>query len=353
MYNTVREVYIAIDSGLQQVNTNRKQVFKPEQYDFIVNDTILQYINDKIDPKSNPKQDGFEDTQRRVDELKDLKKSLTLRFYNDSVKTKYTTLPSDYYRLIAGGCEVYSHYNKRRLALTENIETSYYYTLSFPSDGILNQGSSLYSNFTISSGFFTKDYTKLSYHKDSKFEIINYYIDYFRKELNLNAYWEYYNNIYYKDCFVIVPNSRLTSTIELSYTNGDAQLVTQYSLEIEKNNTYNTTTGNIISSAIELISSKQKIEINNNYYLSKNRITQPTVTLDNNKLHIYHDSTFTPLTINIEYIIKPKLINYYYNTMPELEINEEIIKRVIDKLKVFIKDEQAYNMFNNQVQRIQ
>ena len=355
MYSTVREIHTAIDSGLQQVNSNRKQAFMPEQYDIILNAVILQYIEDKIDPKSNPKKDGFEDNQRRVDELKELKKSVTLRLYNDTKNRKYTYIPSDYYKLIAGGCIIQNHYNKKKLTNVSNNETLYIYKLLFPDDIPSAQGVKSYFNTRIrSTSAFDKTFTKNTYSKDSKFEIINYFLDYFKKELNYNIYWEYYDGTYYNNTFIITSNVAITNTIILTYTKGsDNTLLTSNATSSTSTLVYNTTIGNVIDAAIELISSKEKAESLKNFYISKNRFDQPLCTEDNNKFNVYFDDKFVPLTIDFNYIIKPRLVNYYFNIMPEIKINDEIITRAIDKLKVFIKDEQAYNMFNNQVQKIQ
>jgi hypothetical protein len=358
MFNTVLSCHIALNSYLQQVNTNRKQVIKPEEYDMFLNTEILRYIEDKINPKSNPKQEGFEDNQRRVDELRELKKSLTLYFYDDIANRKYCIFPTDYYKLIVGGCLVETHYNKHVLQLTSVTEIKYKYTLEFPDDTPSTYGIQVYKTMTIASTsgiIFNKTYTKPCYAKDSKFEIVNYYLDYFRKDLGFNAYWEYYNGTYIANTFIITTNTKLTSGLTLSYTDSETPPVpvSKTSVEIIESLLYNTSSGNKITSSLELISSKNEVETTRNYYMSRNRQDQLLCRIDTDKLRVYYDSTFVPLTINLNYIIKPRLINYYYNTMPEITINEEIIVRTVDKIKSLIKDEQAYNMYLNNANKIQ
>ena len=356
MFNTVKEIHIAIDTYLQQLNSNRKQAFRPEQYDFLINSVLLQYIEDKIDPISNPKREGFEDNQRRVDELKDLKKSLTLRFYNNDNESKQTIIPSDYYKLIAGGCTVKNHYNKRTLTITPNTETKYIYNITFPNDTPSSQGVQIYKNARfLSTTFFDKTYSKPIYSTYGKFEIINYFLDYFRKDYGCDAYWEYYNGIYYPSQIILVTTTQITNVITLTYITGvdGTTVITNTASATTKSLTYNTTTGNIINAAIELISSKDKRESLNNYYISKNRQDQPICIISNDKLNIYYNNTFVPITIDFNYIIKPRLINYYFNIMPEIQINNEIILRVVDKLKIYVKDEQAYNQFANDVMKVQ
>lgn len=356
MYNTVRECHIAIDTGLQQVNSNRKQAFRPEQYDILLTNETLNYINSKIDPKDNVKLEGFEDIQRRYDELKDLKNTTSLKFYNYNSSYKYTIIPTDYYRLIAGGCIVTSHYNKRQLTITPSTETKYIYVIEIPDDTPSAQGVQVYKNFNITSTtFFNKSYTKHFYNKDSKFEIINYYLDYFNKELRYNAYWEYYNGGYNKNRLILIPPTRITNPITLTFITGTDGIstVTKTSTETIESLIYNTTTGNTITSAIEIISSKNKAEAERNYYINKNRFDQPLCYIEKDKFYIKYDITFVPLRIDFNYIIKPRQFNYYDNIMPEFQINDEIIGRVVDKLKVFIKDDQMYNAFLNSMNKIQ
>jgi hypothetical protein len=355
MYNTVREVHIAITLGLNQIDSNRKQAFRSEHYDALINTEILQYINDKIDPKSNPKREGFESVQHRVDELKDLKKSLTLKCYDDTTTNKYCILPSDYYRLIVGGCTARLHYNKSAISKTATNETRYINKLAFADDTPSAQGTACYVSPRLLSGTaLDKTYTKSSYSKYSKFEIIQFFLDYIKKDKGYDCYWEYYNGTYTANTFIIISTAAFSSAITLAYVTGatGGATITTTAVQTTEVVVYNVSTGNIIYRPIELVSTSDKASILRSYYMNKNRHNQPLCTLDTYKLNINYESTYLPLEIAITYIIKPRLINYYFNTMPDIPITNEIIQRVIDKIKVLIKDEQAYNMFLQQMQQI-
>jgi hypothetical protein len=197
-------------------------------------------------------------------------------------------------------------------------------------------------------------YTKPIYSTSGKFDIIKFYIDHLRKILGVDAYWEQYDGAYYTNSFVIVVSEPFLSTSYLRYTSGfDSSNVIIASTVVEPTYTYNTTTGNIIQSGIELISSKEKRDVLNSMYINSTIQTHTLATLEGIRLYTYYDNTFLPLNIELSYIFKPRLMDYYYNTMPELTITNEIIERVVNKLKVFIKDEQAYAMFNADLQKVQ
>ena len=81
MYNTVKELHIALDQRLQQLNSNRKLVLYPEQKDARLNEAVLQFINNVVSDKTNIKKEGFEDTQKRYDDIEELIRTATLPIY--------------------------------------------------------------------------------------------------------------------------------------------------------------------------------------------------------------------------------------------------------------------------------
>jgi len=52
MYNTVKEMHIALDMGLQQIDSNRKQSISPEHKDMALNYAVLQFIETRSNPKT-------------------------------------------------------------------------------------------------------------------------------------------------------------------------------------------------------------------------------------------------------------------------------------------------------------
>ena len=73
MYNTAKELHIGIDLGLQGINSNRKGDIQSPEKDWFLNNVMIQEINRKLNPKSNFKGEGFEDTFKRIDDLESIK----------------------------------------------------------------------------------------------------------------------------------------------------------------------------------------------------------------------------------------------------------------------------------------
>jgi hypothetical protein len=98
----VKEMHIGIDLLLKYENSNRTKGLLPEEKDNALYKATLQFINSRISSKSNPKAEGFEDTQKRIEDLEELKRTVLLQTYIDSIEPKgeYVVQPIDYYSLI-------------------------------------------------------------------------------------------------------------------------------------------------------------------------------------------------------------------------------------------------------------
>ena len=74
---TVKEMHIGIDMILQKVNSNVISSFEPEEKDWVLNEEVNRFIKQRLSILSNEKRLGFQDTQKRVDDLKNLITSKT------------------------------------------------------------------------------------------------------------------------------------------------------------------------------------------------------------------------------------------------------------------------------------
>ena len=93
MYTSIASLHIALDNRLLLLNSNRKLSIHPEQYDMAINDAILTVIKQRFSPL-NIKQQGFEDSVKRVTDLSSLKKIKTIPIVNSN---QQFTIPSNCY----------------------------------------------------------------------------------------------------------------------------------------------------------------------------------------------------------------------------------------------------------------
>ena len=348
MYNTVTEMHIAIDNGLQQLNSNRQQSIAPEVKDMALNYAVLQFIETRTNPKTNIKQEGLEETTKRYDDVRDLKRTYITKAYKYSKDKVASILPSDYYKYIEFGCDVaYSKYNTFNTE-TKNLD---YFVLPFKTT---KQGNKYYEDFIIKGDrdiLFESRKSNLPtiYSSDAKFMVINIVLEELNKIEGIDVYWEYYNTEYYKQSFVIVNSSNniIHQEYSISYDRN------QYKGE-HKSKTLETykDISNTTERPIDLYSSDISFSQNSNHYYNANRQRNPSGELIDNEIIVKEGDNFIIDNVKLIYYKKPRLINYRHEQMCEIEINREIIDLAISKLKAYIKDE-GYQLDKSEQQIIE
>ena len=330
----VQEMHIALDMALQQINSNRQQSISIDHKDMALNYAVLQFVETRTNPKTNIKQEGTEDTTKRYDDIKDLKRvSINKAYINGNKAISY--LPVDYYKYLEFGTNLkYTKFNNYN---TESIDF-HYYVLPFPDS---KEDRINYTKFTIKGDrdpiFTTSDYTGLPnlYNKDAKFMIINLVLEELNKIEGIDVYWEYFGNVYKKQSFIIVNIGE--SVIHQSYTiSYDRESFTSKHIN-DKYNTYESIK-DVIEKPVEINSSEFTINGNNNSYHNKNRHLKPKGDILNNKLEIEIPNNTYITTVKCIYLKKPRLISYRHNQMCEIQVNREIIDLAVTKLQAYMKD---------------
>lgn len=70
--STVQDMHIAIDLELNKVNSNLYDIILPQEKDYFLNRAQERIIKQRYSPSSNSKGRGFEMSQKRIDDLKNL-----------------------------------------------------------------------------------------------------------------------------------------------------------------------------------------------------------------------------------------------------------------------------------------
>jgi hypothetical protein len=74
---TISEMHIAFDLLLDKVNSLQYPSFLPEEKDFFLNQAIRKFAKTRYSGV-NPKREGFEQSQKRIDDLRTLVRSVTI-----------------------------------------------------------------------------------------------------------------------------------------------------------------------------------------------------------------------------------------------------------------------------------
>lgn len=340
MYNTVREMHIALDMGLQQIDSNRKQSISPEHKDMALNYAVLQFVETRSNPKTNFKREGYEDTQKRYDDLRELKRSISLPSYNIK-RGSFSILPVDYYKRVSVGANVI--YSKLDLPKPSEKDTYYYSILEFPDNTL---GKERYLNFKIEQGgdtiFSINDFPNISklHSADAKFMIINLVLEHIK---DVDVYWENWNNVYKANCFILV-NKETSATYTLSY---GVRMPPYSSVSLDHSTTYNKYPDNDGTlRPVDLFSSEDEFNTLSNPYYQKNKQLNPSSYIENSRIIVHDGSNFIVPSIILTYLKKPRLINLKADQSCEISVNREIIDLAIQRLKAYIKDEGYQHVVN-------
>ena len=120
---TVNEMHIAVNLGVQKLASLQADVLLPEEIDFELNLAVMRFIKQRYNTASNVKNKGFEQSQKRIDDLRILVArhqgtTFTEGYLTDGLggyiySTNNTniyvdkyTLPLDYLYLVAVAAEV-------------------------------------------------------------------------------------------------------------------------------------------------------------------------------------------------------------------------------------------------------
>lgn len=97
---TIQEFHIAFKLGLDKLDSQNYPDILPEEIDFLLNNAQDRFVKQRYG-RNNPKREGFEETQKRTEDLKTLIKSahITPNVYsidNISNSARFYTLPIDH-----------------------------------------------------------------------------------------------------------------------------------------------------------------------------------------------------------------------------------------------------------------
>ena len=69
---TINEMHLAINQGLQKISSMQVDIFLPQELDIVINKNIARFVAQRYGKHSNIKQQGFEESQKRIDDLRTL-----------------------------------------------------------------------------------------------------------------------------------------------------------------------------------------------------------------------------------------------------------------------------------------
>ena len=220
----IQEMHTGIQAEMNKMNSFLFDTFTPQEIDLAINKCIMMFVNQRYSPLSNPKQKGFEMSQKRIDDLRTLvvsnytERTVFPQTYDADYGSKVQFFfPGDYYHSVALRFKVY--YNPCGTITPEKTSDSYtvykldlssitdYSTLRIrrASDSPLNLGSNASEYDSTDLSFIARiirQSLKRMYPDFSKYEF----------------YFENFRGTFYKNCLIIV--SKDSSIFQYSTDSG-------------------------------------------------------------------------------------------------------------------------------------
>lgn len=327
---TVNDMHIAIDLELNKVNSNLYDIILPQEKDYFLNRAQERFIKQRYSPLSNAKGRGFEMSQKRIDDLR----NLVIPNYYDKVYQlptndfDYSTkgrfyFPDDYWFLTSNRSKVY--YNSCGSITQSTATESFYVALVTIPDA-----ETTYTDFFIKVDgvnlFNVSLYPEIAnYTTEDKSLLINLILD----SLSV-VNWSFYSS--FKD---LTANLIGVKTGAGNITVGFGESGTEYNTAT-KTYTYFTATG-----GSDLVVPNRFLQQDDVYIVQQDPFNKTSVSdgpiciISNNTMDVFFEpNEFIVKEIAISYIRKPKLINLEQNQSCELaeHTHAEIVRDCVNLL---------------------
>lgn len=329
-----QEMHIGIDQILQKVNTNTTYTFKDEEKDWALNEEVLRFIKQRINPKSNDKKEGFESTQKRYDDLRALiVPNLSLPVYTKTGDSLFTYLPADYIGLINNRSSVTTLCGKSFDSFALENKTVFYRVWKLPNS---------FDNFTtfnlVLDGDIIYSRTTPIPSPKSNFVLFNDIIEILLR-YGIQAKYESFLDIYEPNAIIIFC--------------GDDDIVLNYAyyavfpeafppsiIGVQFGTTYTKTLQGLVQIPTSLKEIPNRLIETDYLYdiLSSTILTtkehSPVTNLEKEVLVVWHKQKFIVSSLRIDYIRKPRKINLSLNVGCDLSenVHTEIVENTAKRL---------------------
>ncbi|MBS1960775.1 MAG: hypothetical protein JST04_01060 [Bdellovibrionales bacterium] len=361
---TVQEIHIEIDLALQDINSNRREKFFSEEKDWLFNLATRRFISQRINPKSNPKGQGFQSTIKRYQDLDQLLVPSSIPLYYLDDNTSYGILPQNCHEVIEeSGIRPLLARTDCGLRYSDfsliNIDRSVCPVL-FPQTTQLN-GNTLnaFKGFKILMDntviYDTGNYPALVNgltDTDLYFTIIDQILREVNKRTDVEVRWEQFNDHRYDFSLIFVSlGNNSFNTISYQYTSnvGTSPVTVVTNAIQQRYQEYNIpNTVNRIERPSRVI--KTADYLNTIYHPHwKPTWQSPIVHIENGLVKVPHQKRFISNTLNLTYIRKPNKINLSLNQGSDFgdSVISEIISNMVTDIIAKV-DPQLFPVYKNQ-----
>lgn len=367
---TIQEMHIAVNLGVQKIASFQVDNLLPQEIDHELNNAMDRFIKQRYSPFGNKYRDGFEQSQKRIDDLRNLVTTARLKAFEagETISGFFkdrAALPMDYMFLVNVLADMYYvcpgtlieglHYKiqeySHRYAIA-NIEYQPGWNLiNVTNDGSASyiSGSNLSKEDVIAAFGQNTENTSIvamtSVNQVAEFyftDITSYTPQYFMAleltpTINSNQILFLSNNTI--NIEFVWENQATGDTYSQTFTSGDPITFTAKYPEAA-------------TRSRDVASYMQHDDLYSNLYDPFNTTGQDRIkyTIEENFIDIHNDNTFFTTFVDIKYIRQPKRMNNGLNVGCELpeHTHQEIVEMAIKSILEAIQDPR-YNSQSNEV----
>lgn len=341
MYNSCKEAHIAVNDKIQQINANRQESIRHQYIDIALNEAVDVLLTQKIK--------AFEETGRYYDDLQVLKCTSTQPLMLN-VKNRGTAfIPANYLHGIAYDAAVI--FDKfKRYRDTKKAEYNTYIVSLKPILNTLDKWESIdpyVPRINISSANGNHEFVSPTplYEPKGIFEFIDVIFATLLR-FGYDVRYEYCDNKYYELSLIFRSLKPLELSVKIDNVDAEVNKIpttyTYYSgeyTEITSTNEDTKFTKESTLVGMDLVSDVQRRDILQTYHNAKNRHIHPICTIESDKLYVDMSDNFIVTGVNIIYLRKPMLFNYFTDAVAELPFKTEIVNLAVQKLLGKLKDD--------------
>lgn len=370
----VQEMHLAVQQGVDKINSLQADMLLSEEIDMELNKSLTRFINTKYN-KNNLYRRGFEESQKRIDDLRSLVREfqgpVTYKGQlNSDTFVDTFNLPGDYRFLVSQQSEVIRRRSCKKIRWIlemPDVELLYPFITVSLSDFILNSNSSIPATIELvedSSNLGTSAVATI-WSNTSSFTYpgdISALIESMTDPSNIGSgftiYWEQYGVHNYPGQFIIVVNTDTHNWYNWDLSTGlpMTELITYDATSTELNST------NATAPVTFFLDEKRvpthpntgllKDTVNNSFVqhddiftllgdpFNKTKHTDPLTTIRGNSIDIYTNDIFIIDSVKITYIRNPRNISLSLGIDCELPIHthQEIVDMTVSSILEGISD---------------
>tara|TARA_B110000211_G_scaffold209065_1_gene246158 strand:- start:1260 stop:2387 length:1128 start_codon:yes stop_codon:yes gene_type:complete len=359
----VQEMHLAIQQGVDKINSLQADLLLSQEIDIEINKSQMRFINTKYG-KNNKYRKGFEESQKRIDDLRSLVREHTgTTTFKEQLGVKFSVdsflLPPDYLYLVSTLTK--SKINENCTPIDYSLSTPdpiIYFTVSLDSFICNNNSSIAHSiimhqdanNPTVAQALVWENTNNYQFPQDIhsvKGDIIA------NPGIGFEVYWEQYADLNYAGQFIIIPNPNtyswvewdasvgvVTTLVNVNSTGSTLQSQTPlYSLAASGARRETDPNAKDITSGATYIQHDDIFTLLADPF-NTTKYSDPLYTVRGNVLDIYTNDIFIIDSVKITYIRKPSKISLSLGISCELpeHTHQEVVDMTVSSILEGISD---------------